>query len=111
MPDGQDPVLSGGPMTGSGDPDLYDYDVYISGIENAPVGAWDIMSRGFVHPSPVLKQFFLGSERLGTNHRSWIDVTDLRDIIDPLGFQKRVLVFATSRSMHSLHTSQLERWS
>lgn len=65
-------------------PDLYDYDVYISGIVNAPVGRWDIMSGGFVHPSSPLKQFFLGSERLGTNHRSWIDVTDLRDVIDPL---------------------------
>src|SRR6185295_12736065 len=38
-----------------GYPDLYDYDVYINGIENKPVGVWDIMSGGWVHPSPFLK--------------------------------------------------------
>ncbi len=68
-------------------PDLYDYDEYVSGIINRPVGAWDIMSGGFVHPCPVLKEgfrgFFLGSERLGTDHLPWIEVTNLTDAMDP----------------------------
>jgi len=67
-----------------GFPDLYDYDVYINGIENKPVGIWDIMSGGFVHPSPFLKEFGTGVCSLGTSHEPWIQTTDLRDILTPL---------------------------
>ena len=74
-----------------GYPDLYDYDVYIDGIENKPVGAWDIMSGGFVHPSPVLKQFFLGVGAFGTDHPSWIQVNDLTATVAPL--EETVIAF------------------
>lgn len=67
-----------------GYPDLYDYDVYINGIENRPVGIWDIMSGGFVHPSPFLKELGRGVRRLGTEHDPWIQTTDLRNILAPL---------------------------
>ena len=71
-----------------GYPDLYDYDEYNEGIINRPVGAWDIMSGGFVHPCAILKEgfrgFFLGSERLGTAHLPWIEVTNLSTAMDPL---------------------------
>lgn len=69
-------------------PDLYDYDEYDDGIINRPVGAWDIMSGGFVHPCPILKHgyrgFFLGSERLGTAHLPWLQVNDITQVMDPL---------------------------
>ncbi len=67
-----------------GYPDLYDYDVYINGIENKPVGIWDIMSGAFVHPSPFLKEFGGGNPCLGTAHVPWIETTDLRDVLTPL---------------------------
>lgn len=69
-----------------GYPDLYDYDEYTSGIVNRPVAIWDIMSDASTlpHPSPVLKESFLGSSRLGTLHPSWIQTNDLRDILEPL---------------------------
>ncbi|NOX58144.1 MAG: hypothetical protein GXP29_04710 [Planctomycetes bacterium] len=67
-----------------GYPDLYDYDVYLdNAIVNTPVGAWDIMAGGFVHPSPVLKEKRLGNGGLGTAHAPWIDVIDLTDILRP----------------------------
>jgi hypothetical protein len=66
-----------------GYPDLYDYDEYIGGIINRPVGIWDIMSGGFVHPSPPLKERCLGKEGLGTAHLPWIQVRDLTDYIEP----------------------------
>lgn len=65
-------------------PDLYDYDEYLPGaIIDTPVGGWDIMAGGFVHPSPVLKEKFTGNFFLGTEHQPWIDVTDLADILRP----------------------------
>lgn len=67
-----------------GYPDLYDYDVYINGIENKPMGFWDIMSGGFVHPSPFLKEFGTGVCELGTSHQPWIETTDLRTVLTPL---------------------------
>lgn len=67
-----------------GYPDLYDYDVYIDGFENEPVGAWDIMSGGFVHPSPPLKQFFLGVSAYDMDHPPWIEVQDLTTQLNPL---------------------------
>ncbi|MBN2560853.1 MAG: thrombospondin type 3 repeat-containing protein [Phycisphaerae bacterium] len=71
-----------------GYPDLYDYDEYISGIINHPVGAWDIMSGAWVHPCPVLKEgfrgFFLGKSRLGTDHAPWIQVRKLRSELEPM---------------------------
>ncbi len=67
-----------------GYPDLYDYDVYINGIENRPVGVWDIMSGGFVHPSPFLKELGCGARVLGTQHEPWLQTTDLRKAIKPL---------------------------
>ncbi len=89
---------SGGPLGGAGKqlmvhewlhvwelyPDLYDYDEYLPGsIIDTPVGAWDIMAGGFVHPSPVLKEKFTGNGFLGTAHPPWIDVTDLADVLRP----------------------------
>ncbi|MCA9243178.1 MAG: thrombospondin type 3 repeat-containing protein, partial [Phycisphaerales bacterium] len=67
-----------------GYPDLYDYDVYINGIENRPVGVWDIMSGGFVHPSPFLKELGFGDRGLGTQHEPWLQTTNLRKAIRPL---------------------------
>jgi len=71
-----------------GYPDLYDYDEYGGGVINKPVGAWDIMSGGMVHPCPVLKEGFrgnfLGKDWLGTDHEPWIDVTSLADVLEPL---------------------------
>ncbi len=67
-----------------GYPDLYDYDVYIGGIENRPVGVWDIMAGGFVHPSPFLKEFGTGDPRIGTDHVPWIQTADLREHLSPL---------------------------
>jgi hypothetical protein len=68
-----------------GYPDLYDYDIYQGGQINAPVHMWDIMatSRSMVHPSPPLKELFLGKPQYGTLHESWIEVTDLRSVMDP----------------------------
>jgi len=66
-----------------GYPDLYDYDVYINGISNEAVGIWDIMSGGFVHPSPFLKEIGEGISRLGTDHEPWIEVTNLREVLQP----------------------------
>lgn len=66
-----------------GYPDLYDYDVYINGIENRPVGFWDIMAGGLVHPSPFLKEFGEGICSLGTEHKPWIKATDVTEIIEP----------------------------
>ena len=66
-----------------GYPDLYDYDEYIGGIVNRPVGIWDIMSGSMVHPAPPLKQLFLGSARLGTAHEPWLHVNDLTDFLQP----------------------------
>lgn len=64
-------------------PDLYDYDVYINGIENRPVGFWDIMAGGLVHPSPFLKEFGEGICGIGTEHEPWIQTTDLLDVLTP----------------------------
>jgi hypothetical protein len=64
-------------------PDLYDYDEYGGGPINKPVGVWDIMSGGWVHPSPPMKEFFTGTSRLGTAHEPWIQVTDLADVLEP----------------------------
>lgn len=66
-----------------GYPDLYDYDVYINGIENRPVGNWDIMAGGLVHPSPFLKEFGQGECGLGTDHEPWIETHDLLDFLIP----------------------------
>ncbi|MEW6199232.1 MAG: thrombospondin type 3 repeat-containing protein [Planctomycetota bacterium] len=66
-----------------GYPDLYDYDEYISGIINHPVGGWCIMSGGFVHPSAPLKQAGIGKAELGTQHIPWISVTDLTQVLNP----------------------------
>lgn len=66
-----------------GYPDLYDYDEYIGGIINRPVGIWDIMSGSMVHPAPPLKQLFLGSQGLGTAHEPWLQVNDLTDFLEP----------------------------
>lgn len=66
-----------------GFPDLYDYDVYINGIENKPVGVWDIMSGGFVHPSPFLKEYGTGDICLSTDHSPWIQAKDLTTILSP----------------------------
>jgi hypothetical protein len=74
-----------------GYPDLYDYDEYIGGIINRPVGIWDIMSGGFVHPSPPLKGRFLGSARFGMNHPSWIALTDLTAVLEPFEESQVVL--------------------
>ncbi|GJM26463.1 MAG: hypothetical protein DHS20C16_28780 [Phycisphaerae bacterium] len=76
-------------------PDLYDYDVYLDGqgIVDIPVGGWDIMAGGLVHPSPVLKEKFVGQGgpletgiplAVGTAHAPWIEVTDLTDVLEPL---------------------------
>jgi hypothetical protein len=66
-----------------GYPDLYDYDEYIGGIVNFPVGAWDIMSGAMVHPCPPLKDDFLGVAALGTDHDPWLEVRDLTTILNP----------------------------
>jgi len=66
-----------------GYPDLYDYDEYGGGPVNRPVGVWDIMSGGWVHPSPPLKEFNLGIPSLGTAHEPWIQVTNLEDVLEP----------------------------
>ncbi len=68
-----------------GYPDLYDYDEYTpgGGIINRPVGVWDIMSGGWVHPSPPLKQLFTGAGPLGVDHPSWIQVQDLTESLEP----------------------------
>jgi PKD repeat protein len=58
-------------------PDLYDYDIYDSGgVENCPMGAWDIMSRpaNLVHPTPVLKEF---------GCTAWIEPVDLTTVLTP----------------------------
>ena len=66
-----------------GYPDLYDYDEYIAEHINYPVGIWDIMSGGYCHPAPPLKQFCLGDARLGTQHAPWIQVNDLLRVMEP----------------------------
>ena len=67
-----------------GYPDLYDYDEYSEDDQiNYPVGAWDIMSGALVHPCPPLKQGGTGIAWLGTQHEPWIDVTPLRDVMNP----------------------------
>ena len=66
-----------------GYPDLYDYDVYIGGIENFPIGIWDIMAGGLVHPSPFLKEFGEGICQLGTEHDPWVDGHDLTEVLTP----------------------------
>lgn len=72
-----------------GYPDLYDYDVYIGLPSDEAVGIWDIMSGGFVHPSPFLK-LGTGIARIGTDHDPWIDVTNLREVLEP--FEPKELV-------------------
>jgi hypothetical protein len=68
-----------------GYPDLYDYDEYTPGeIINYPVGIWDIMSGGFVHPAPPLKENCLGKAALGTEHVPWLQVNDLLSVMDPM---------------------------
>lgn len=65
-------------------PDLYDYDEYSpGGVINHPVGAWDIMSGGWVHPCPPLKQWGQGVPGVGTAHLPWIAVRDLTQAINP----------------------------
>ncbi len=64
-----------------GYPDLYDYDTYINGFENFPVGAWCIMAGGYVHPVPPLKE--IGAGAIGTQHSPWLETTDLRDVLNP----------------------------
>ncbi|MGD8453615.1 MAG: thrombospondin type 3 repeat-containing protein [Phycisphaerae bacterium] len=66
-----------------GYPDLYDYDVYIGGFENKPVGMWDIMSGAFVHPAPFLKEFGTGIALFGTDHAPWLETTNLRNVLTP----------------------------
>ncbi len=66
-----------------GYPDLYDYDEYIGGIINRPVGIWDIMSGAFVHPSPPLKERNLGVGRFDMAHAPWLQTNDLTEVIDP----------------------------
>ncbi len=66
-----------------GYPDLYDYDVYIGGIINEPIGLWDAMSGGMVHPSPYLKEAGMGLCQIDTVHEPWIDTTDLADVLTP----------------------------
>jgi len=68
-----------------GYPDLYDYDTYSPEPtpEQAPIGVWDIMAGGFVHPAPFLKELGEGIRRIGTEHEPWIEVTDLRTILEP----------------------------
>ena len=66
-----------------GYPDLYDYDVYIGGFENHPVAEWDIMAAARMqHPSPFLKEGFLGSLGLGTLHDPWMESTDLTTVMN-----------------------------
>jgi len=65
-----------------GYPDLYDYDVYINGIENFPVGIWDIMSGAMVHPAPFLKEFGTGATAVPP-HEPWIQANDIRTEISP----------------------------
>ncbi len=74
-----------------GYPDLYDYDEYSGGIINTPVGGWDIMSGGFVHPCARLKEVGTGSVRLGTDHLPWIEVTELTAVMDPLQMKEITL--------------------
>src|SRR5690606_34475089 len=66
-----------------GYPDLYDYDVYIGLPADEAIGIWDIMSGGFVHPSPFLKETGTGIPRIGTDHDPWIDATELREVLVP----------------------------
>ncbi|HVP13218.1 MAG TPA: thrombospondin type 3 repeat-containing protein [Phycisphaerae bacterium] len=67
-----------------GYPDLYDYDEYDpGGIINRPVGVWDIMSGGWVHPSPPLKLLFTGFADYGTYHTPWIQARDLTEVLQP----------------------------
>ncbi len=89
-------------------PDLYDYDEYSSGIVNRPVAIWDIMSDSSTmpHPSPVLKQFFLGKAFLGTNHPSWIEVTDLTTVLEPLQETEVVLTDYAFDPVNSVYTYQ-----
>lgn len=63
-----------------GYPDLYDYDVYSGGYINHPVGVWDIMAAGWVHPAPILKQQGAGGF---SSHAPWLEVTDLTSILRP----------------------------
>ncbi len=65
-----------------GYPDLYDYDVYINGIENFPVGIWDIMSGAMVHPAPFLKEQGTGATAVPP-HEPWIQTNDIRTEISP----------------------------
>lgn len=73
-----------------GYPDLYDYDEYINGYINNPVGIWDIMSGALVHPCPLLKEFATGAHGLGMFHAPWIQATDLRTVLQPL--EKKTIV-------------------
>ncbi|MBK9120049.1 MAG: thrombospondin type 3 repeat-containing protein [Phycisphaerales bacterium] len=49
------------------------------------------MAGGFVHPSPVLKEFYLGSEDLGTAHTPWMEPINLRDVLNPLVEQEVII--------------------
>ncbi len=86
-----------------GYPDLYDYDVYIGLPSDEAVGIWDIMSGGFVHPAPFLK-LGTGSARIGTDHDPWIDVTPLREVLEPFEPKQIVLpdyAFVRSKSVYT----------
>lgn len=63
-----------------GYPDLYDYDEYDEGYVNRPVGAWDIMSDGWGHPGPILKE--RGGEGF-CPHAPWLEITDLTSVLRP----------------------------
>ena len=67
-----------------GYPDLYDYDEYVHGYINHPVGAWDVMANGgMVHPASVLKAYYRGVEYLGTSHDPWLEPKDLTTLMNP----------------------------
>jgi len=57
-------------------PDLYDYDAQDrSGVENCPIGAWDIMATGgLVHPIAALKEAAC---------TEWIKTVDLTSVLTP----------------------------
>jgi hypothetical protein len=86
--------------TWEGYPDMFDYDVYLGGLVNYPVGIWDVMGadlpacpnsegdcQNWVHPSPVLKSCTTGRAgsalKLFGDHSPWLEVTDLTTVLQP----------------------------
>ena len=77
---------------------------------NHPIGQWDIMAGGWVHPNPALKELFPGIPRLGTLHVPWLQVTELTDVLNPLEETEIVFPDYAFYSSEAAYKFQNPRW-